>query len=99
MKKLFSVLLSLFMLWGGVLISCSAGSESSGGSAPSHPTPVINDQPKEVSWTEGEPSKKLSVVAEISNDDGLIYQWYKDGTAIPDATSNRFNCIPYSSYF
>lgn len=34
MKKLFSVLLSLFMLWGGVLISCSAGSESSGGSAP-----------------------------------------------------------------
>lgn len=34
MKKVFSVLLSLFMLWGGVLISCSAGSESSGGSAP-----------------------------------------------------------------
>ena len=34
MKKLFSVLLSLFMLWGGVLISCSADSESSGGSAP-----------------------------------------------------------------
>lgn len=34
MKKVFSVLLSLFMLWGGVLISCSSGSESSGGSAP-----------------------------------------------------------------
>ena len=34
MKKLFSVLLSLFMLWGGVLISCSADSDSSGGSAP-----------------------------------------------------------------
>ena len=34
MKKVFSVLLSLFMLWGGVLISCSADSESSGGSAP-----------------------------------------------------------------
>ncbi len=34
MKKLFSVLLSLFMLWGGVLISCSADSESNGGSAP-----------------------------------------------------------------
>ena len=34
MKKVFSVLLSLFMLWGGVLISCSADSESNGGSAP-----------------------------------------------------------------
>ena len=34
MKKVFSVLLSLFMLWGGVLISCTAGSETSGGSAP-----------------------------------------------------------------
>ena len=34
MKKLFSVLLSLFMLWGGVLISCSADADSSGGSAP-----------------------------------------------------------------
>ncbi len=33
MKKVFSVLLSLFMLWGGVLISCSADSESNGGSA------------------------------------------------------------------
>ena len=33
MKKLFSVLLSLFMLWGGVLISCSADAESNGGSA------------------------------------------------------------------
>ena len=34
MKKVFSVLLSLFMLWGGVLISCTADSDSSGGSAP-----------------------------------------------------------------
>lgn len=34
MKKVFSVLLSLFMLWGGVLISCSADADSSGGSAP-----------------------------------------------------------------
>ena len=33
MKKVFSVLLSLFMLWGGVLISCSADSDSSGGGA------------------------------------------------------------------
>ena len=33
MKKVFSVLLSLFMLWGGVLISCSADSDSNGGSA------------------------------------------------------------------
>ena len=33
MKKVFSVLLSLFMLWGGVLISCSADAESNGGSA------------------------------------------------------------------
>ena len=90
MKKVFSVLLSLFMLWGGVLISCSADADSSGGSAPSHPMPEITTQPEAVSWTEGETAKKLSVVAEMSNDDGLIYQWYKDGTAIPGATSNEY---------
>lgn len=90
MKKLFSVLLSLFMLWGGVLISCSADAESSGGSAPSHPTPEIKTQPVEVSWTEGEPTKKLSVTAEISNDDGLVYQWYKDGNKIEGATEASY---------
>lgn len=90
MKKLFSVLLSLFMLWGGVLISCSADAESSGGSAPSHPMPVITTQPVEVSWTEGEPTKKLSVTAEISNDDGLVYQWYKDGEKIEGATEASY---------
>ena len=73
MKKVFSVLLSLFMLWGGVLISCSADADSSGGSAPSHPMPVIKTQPEAVSWTEGETSKTLSVTAEISNGDGLVY--------------------------
>lgn len=90
MKKLFSVLLSLFMLWGGVLISCSADSESSGGSAPSHPMPVITTQPEAVSWTEGEPSKKLSVTAEISNDDGLVYQWYKGENKIEGATETSY---------
>lgn len=90
MKKLFSVLLSLFMLWGGVLISCSADADSSGGSAPSHPTPVIKTQPEAVSWTEGETSKALSVTAEISNDDGLVYQWYKDGNKIEGATEASY---------
>lgn len=90
MKKLFSVLLSLFMLWGGVLISCSADSESSGGSAPSHPMPVITTQPEAVSWTEGEPSKALSVTAEISNDDGLVYQWYKGENKIEGATETSY---------
>lgn len=90
MKKVFSVLLSLFMLWGGVLISCSADAESSGGSAPSHPTPVIKTQPEAVSWTEGETFKALSVTAEISNDDGLAYQWYKDGNKIEGATEASY---------
>lgn len=99
MKKLFSVLLSLFMLWGGVLISCSAGSESSGGSAPSHPMPVITTQPVEVSWTEGEPTKKLSVTAEISNDDGLVYQWYKDGEKIEGATEASYTPTEGGLYY
>ena len=90
MKKVFSVLLSLFMLWGGVLISCSADAESNGGSAPSHPTPVIKTQPEAVSWTEGETSKTLSVTAEISNGDGLVYQWYKDGNKIEGATEASY---------
>ena len=99
MKKLFSVLLSLFMLWGGVLISCSAGSESSGGSAPSHPMPVITTQPEAVSWTEGEPTKKLSVTAEISNDDGLVYQWYKDGNKIEGATETSYTPTEGGLYY
>lgn len=90
MKKVFSVALSLFTLLGVLMTSCSADAESGGGSAPDHPAPVIKTQPESVSWTENEPSKKLSVVAEISNDDGLIYQWYKGGTAIPDATSSEY---------
>ena len=90
MKKLFSVLLSLFMLWGGVLISCSADADSSGGSAPSHPMPEITTQPEAVSWTEGETSKTLSVTAEISNGDGLVYQWYKDGNKIEGATEASY---------
>ena len=90
MKKIFSVVLSLFTLLGVLMTSCSADSESGGGSAPDHPAPVIKTQPEAVSWTEGEPSKKLSVVAEISNNDGLIYQWYKDAIAIPNATSNEY---------
>ena len=89
MKKLFSVLLSLFMLWGGVLISCSADAESSGGSAPSHPTPEIKTQPEAVSWKEGENPKTLTVEATISSGE-ISYQWYKDGTAIPDATSSEY---------
>ena len=90
MKKIFSVVLSLFTLLGVLMTSCSADSESGGGSAPDHPAPVIKTQPEAVSWTEGEPSKKLSVVAEISNNDGLIYQWYEGATAIPNATSNEY---------
>ena len=90
MKKVFSVVLSLFTLLGVLMTSCSADAESGGGSAPNHPEPVIKTKPEAVSWTEGETAKKLSVVAEISNDDGLIYQWYKDGTAIPDATSSEY---------
>ncbi len=90
MKKVFSVVLSLFTLLGVLITSCSADAESGGGSAPDHPVPVIKTQPKAVSWTEGEPSEKLSVVAEISNDDGLIYQWYKDGNKIDGATSNEY---------
>ena len=89
MKKVFSVVLSLFTLLGVLMTSCSADAESGGG-APDHSAPVIKTQPQEVSWTDGETAKKLSVVAEISNDDGLIYQWYKDGTAIPGATSNEY---------
>ena len=89
MKKVFSVVLSLFTLLGVLMTSCSADAESGGG-APDHSAPVIKTQPVAVSWTEGEDAKKLSVVAEISNDDGLIYQWYKDGTAIEGATSNEY---------
>lgn len=99
MKKLFSVLLSLFMLWGGVLISCSADADSSGGSAPSHPMPVIKTQPEAVSWTEGEPTKKLSVTAEISNDDGLVYQWYKDGNKIEGATETSYTPTEGGLYY
>ncbi|MDY5764999.1 MAG: hypothetical protein SPK10_09430, partial [Treponema sp.] len=84
---------------GGVLISCSAGSESSGGSAPSHPMPVITTQPVEVSWTEGEPTKKLSVTAEISNDDGLVYQWYKDGEKIEGATETSYTPTEGGLYY
>ena len=99
MKKVFSVLLSLFMLWGGVLISCSAGSESSGGSAPSHPMPVITTQPEAVSWTDGDSSKALSVTAEISNDDGLVYQWYKDGEKIEGATETSYTPTEGGLYY
>lgn len=90
MKKVFSVVLSLFTLLGVLVTSCSADAESGGGSAPDHPAPAIEIQPEPVSWTEGETAKKLSVVAKISNDDGLIYQWYQAGTAIPNATSNEY---------
>ena len=82
MKKIFSVVLSLFTLLGVLMTSCSADAESGGGSAPDHPAPVIKTQPESVSWTVGETEKKLSVVAEISNNDGLNYQWYKEGKAI-----------------
>ena len=51
---------------------------------------VIKTQPVAVSWTEGESAKKLSVVAEISNDDVLNYQWYKEGKAIEGATSSEY---------
>ena len=99
MKKIFSVVLSLFTLLGDLMTSCSADSESGGGSAPDHPAPVIKTQPEAVSWTEGEPSKKLSVVAEISNNDGLIYQWYEDATAIPNATSNEYTLSACDLYY
>lgn len=99
MKKVFSVLLSLFMLWGGVLISCSADSDSSGGSAPSHPMPVITTQPEAVSWTVGEASKALSVTAEISNDDGLVYQWYKDGNKLEGATEASYTPTEGGLYY
>ena len=89
MKKLFSVLLSLFMLWGGVLISCSADAESSGGSAPSHPTPEIKTQPEAVSWKEGENPKTLTVEATISSGE-ISYQWYKDGNKIEGATEASY---------
>ena len=98
MKKVFSVVLSLFTLLGVLMTSCSADAESGGG-APDHSAPVIKTQPQAVSWTEGEPSKKLSVVAEISNDDGLIYQWYKGETAIPGATSDTYQPTEKGSYY
>ena len=98
MKKVFSVVLSLFTLLGVLMTSCSADAESGGG-APDHSAPVIKTQPQAVSWTEGEPSKKLSVVAEISNDDGLIYQWYKGETAIPGATSDTYQPTESGSYY
>ncbi|MGN0723290.1 MAG: hypothetical protein ACI4LT_04700 [Treponema sp.] len=98
MKKVFSVVLSLFTLLGVLITSCSADAESGGG-APNHPVPKIKTQPQAISWTDGEPSEKLSVEAEISNDDGLIYQWYKDGTALEGATSKEYTPSAGGSYY
>lgn len=99
MKKIFSVVLSLFTLLGVLMTSCSADAESGGGSAPDHPAPTIKTQPEAVIWTEGEPSKKLSVTAEISNDDGLVYQWYKDGEKIKGATEDSYTPTKGGLYY
>lgn len=70
MKKVFSVVLSLFTLLGVLMTSCSADSESGGGSAPSQPEALV------LSLCDSQGNAKASLDLTYNKTDGTGSSFY-----------------------
>lgn len=70
MKKVFSVVLSLFTLLGVLMTSCSADSESGGGSAPSQPEALV------LSLCDSQGNAKTSLDLTYNKTDGTGNSFY-----------------------
>lgn len=61
-------------------------------------TPVITTHPQGATYCGATSIAALTIEASVSDEGTLSYQWYKDGTAITDATSNTYTPTESGTY-
>lgn len=61
-------------------------------------TPVITTQPQGATYCGTASIAALTIEASVSDEGTLSYQWYKDGAAITDATSNTYTPTKSGTY-
>ena len=88
-KALFvSLLVTLAVSCTNNLVSSDSGGGGSSGSSAAKPE--ITEQPKGLTYMLGETEKTIEVKAKSPDGGELSYQWYKDGSTIPNANNARY---------
>lgn len=90
--RLLSRFLSLMLLALTLsLVACGPGDSAAKADA----APVITTQPASASST----GVVATVFKVVATGGGLVYQWYRDGTAIADATQASYSTVTAGSYY
>ncbi|MGP1530765.1 MAG: hypothetical protein ACTTI5_01060 [Treponema sp.] len=88
-KALFvSLLVTLAVSCTNNLVSSDSGGGGSSGSSAAKPE--ITEQPKGLTYRLDESGKTIEVTAKSPDGGELSYQWYKDGSTIPNANNARY---------
>ncbi|MGP1368066.1 MAG: hypothetical protein ACTTKX_02245 [Treponema sp.] len=88
-KALFvSLLVTLAVSCTNNLVSSDSGGGGSSGSSAAKPE--ITEQPKGLTYMLGETGKTIEVTAKSPDGGELSYQWYKDGSTIPNANNAQY---------
>ena len=88
-KALFvSLLVTLAVSCTNNLVSSDSGGGGSSGSSAAKPE--ITEQPKALTYMLDESGKTIEVTAKSPDGGELSYQWYKDGSTIPNANNARY---------